>query len=25
MWIDDRGSEMLTPPECERLLALGAK
>ena len=25
MWIDDRGSEVLTPPECHRLLAVAAK
>jgi len=25
MWIDERGSEVLDPPECGRLLALGAK
>ena len=25
MWIDDRGSEVLTLPECHRLLAIGAK
>jgi pyridoxamine 5'-phosphate oxidase-like protein len=25
MWIDDRGSEVLTPPECRRLLAVAAK
>lgn len=25
MWIDERGSEVLTVPECRRLLAVGAK
>ena len=25
MWIDERGSEVLDPAECHRLLALGAK
>lgn len=24
MWIDERGSEVLEPPECRRLLAVGA-
>ncbi|HET9075826.1 MAG TPA: pyridoxamine 5'-phosphate oxidase family protein [Acidimicrobiales bacterium] len=25
MWTDERGSEVLDPPECRRLLAIGAK
>ncbi len=25
MWTDERGSEVLDPPECRRLLAVGAK